>query len=379
MSPFVDNDSVIKTSYLATGKRWLFSRKLELQKLSLESHSVLTKSFCIPDTIVNGEWNENIDEINPEYEPEPLDLHAKLYIGSKAGHYTWLIGSANLTKPAFDRNIECLFEIKTDDYHYSPSSVFGELVTDEYENKLFEEFNVESSEQKATDETLSRLLRKLEFEIINCPFSGKIIPDGTDHYFRYEMYFDATGFRAPDNFTVYIQIINVPLSSGYGLVIKPNCVNVLPYSDLLKESQLSRYFVISIIHKGTPERSFIIKAEIDLPETRYGRIISEIIDSREKFMQYLRLLLSENGIVDTETVDRNTVRIEYSSGDEVPIWEKYNFPLFEELLKATARHPDKLKRIDETIRKLSADKESVTILTPEFLKLWEVSNQYLGK
>jgi hypothetical protein len=46
-----------------------------------------------------------------------------------------------------------------------------------------------------------------------------------------------------------------------------------------------------------------------------------------------------------------------SKGDhyESSNWSKYDIPLYEELLKAAAQNPDKLKSIDDVITKLVAN------------------------
>lgn len=381
MSPFADDETVIQTASNINGKKWLFSRSTELEKLKSESFKAITKSFCIPDIIVNGERNELMDEIETETGTESLDLHAKLYIGSRGSTFTWLLGSANLTRPAFRGNIECLLEIKSDDYSFRSASIYNELVSTETEKKLFEEFIPVLKELDSADLDISQKLREIEFSLICCSLTGEVIGDETGNYYSYSLMLDASRLKITEGFKIYIQLINSSLSDGLGILIKAGEINRPDFNQKFKVSQLSRYFVVNITYKGELERSFIIKADIiNIPfDERENRVIAEIIDSQDKFLAYLRLLLSEKGIVDEAIELKNEAgRLKHDIVG-MPIWERYRFPLFEELLKAASRQPEKLRRIDETIGRLSALKETESFITTELLQLWDVFKRYSSK
>jgi hypothetical protein len=376
MSPFVDDASVQEIANKATEKSWLFSRRTEVQKLTSLSFGVLNCTYCIPDIIVNGERIESMSDDVPNVEPESLDLHAKLYISRKGNTNTWMLGSANLTQPAFGRNVECLIEIKTDDFQLSPESIMRQLVSTEKERKLFEEFTYSGEKPADPEENIEQAIRRLEFGIINCSFAGRIIPDESGKLFSYEIILDASNLEPGKDFRIYIQPFSPQLDADLGELIKASEKNIIHFKEHYKETQLSGFFVFSISYKGQWKKSFLLKAEIQLPESRTGKILSEVINSKEKFLQYLRFLLSDSGIVGDLI---NNVSNNKSKGEHYGnlIWAKYDIPLYEELLKAAAQNPDKLKSIDDIITKLVANEETKDVVTHELLQLWSVFKEII--
>lgn len=376
MSPFVDDASLINIANKASRKAWLFSRKMELNKLKQTSFEYLNNAFCIPDIIVNGEWDANRAEEIPNVVPEPLDLHAKLFISRKGTTNTWLLGSANLTQPAFGRNIEFLIELNTTDNQFHPDSVYKELVSNAEERKLFEEYDFTNIVDHDSQDNIKQLIRKLEYEIIKCPFSGKIIPDDSAKYFTYEMEFDASKLKIENDFKIYIQLINSDWDSDHGKLIKPKELNTISFSELQTESQLSKYFIFSITYQGKCVKNFMLIAEIDLPVTRSGKILAEIITSKDKFLQYLRFLLQGNGLV--EEFDNNSSnRKNGGNENHDSIWFKYNIPLYEELLRAAAQQPQKLRNIDGIITKMLSNEDTKAFISPELIQLWNVFKEVI--
>lgn len=376
MSPFVDDNSVRMVAAKAAKKSWLFSRRTELRKLNGGSFGLLNNSFCIPEIIVNGERMDNMSDDLPNAEPESLDLHAKLYISRKGNTNTWMLGSANLTQPAFGRNVECLVEIKTEDYQFSPEKIFKQLVSTENEKKLFEEFISSEEEVVDAEEKIEQAIRRLEYSIINCPFNGRIHPDETKKLFNYEIVFDASNLELGKEFKVYIQPFSPQLDADLGKLIKPSELNTIQFEEYFKETQLSCFFILSIAFKGQWKKSFLLKAEIELPESRAGKILSEIINSKEKFLQYLRFLLSDTGVVEDLIYNMSSNKSK-EAYYENSIWSKYDIPLYEELLRAAAQDSHKLKSIDDVITKLVANEETKDVVTPELLQLWSVFKEII--
>jgi hypothetical protein len=375
LSPFVDDKTVKAIADKASKRAWLFARKNELQKLKPDTFEHLTESFCIPDIVVNGEYmDDRTDEI-PNVEPDNLDLHAKLFISRKGNTNTWLLGSANLTDPAFGRNIECLMEMKSDDYNYRPETIYKDLVSTAAENKLFEEYIHDHKLERDELEELEPKIRKLIFDITCSSISGSLVMYNAGEYYSYNMSFDATDLRVPEGFRVFLQPWSIESRADLGLQIETSKPNLLNYAQQLKESQLSKYFVINLTYKSKWIKSFLVKAEIDLPITRHGKILSEIISSKEKFLQYLRFLLSNTGIVDES--DANSNKSSGNSGANDALWSKYSLPLYEELLKASSHYPDKLKSIDELFTKLQADESSREYISTELNDLWTIFKPFI--
>jgi hypothetical protein len=124
-------------------------------------------------------------------------------------------------------------------------------------------------------------------------------------------------------------------------------------------------------------RAFLMKVEIDnLPETRVSRILRSIINSRDRFFEYLRFLLADD--LNKEPIGaENDDRRGSLSGEPASIWDT-TVPIFEQLLLAASRSPRRLKAIDDVIEQLRKEegKDSATRVVPqEFLDFWEAFKQ----
>jgi len=117
--------------------------------------------------------------------------------------------------------------------------------------------------------------------------------------------------------------------------------------------------------------------EIDLPYSRLNKIFTAIIDSREKFLKYLTFLLT----------GEETDLIGNASGSKEKGWAKENdagafsgTPVYEKLLIASSRFPDKLKSIDSLIQRLKSETTAADepIVTPEFESFWQVFQTYMN-
>ncbi len=373
MSPFIQEKYIMEIAGKSTEKCWLFSRKCELQKIAPEAFEYLKESYCIPDIVVNGEFTDNRADEIPNADPDYLDLHAKLYVSRKGNTNTWFLGSANLTSPAFTRNIECLIELKTDENYYRPESIFKELVTTDKENKLFEEFFPDDKKTAPDQDKLESIIRNIIYDTTCSVLSGVLVPDDAKIYYTYNMRLDATLLQIPKDFKVFMRPWSTETVADHGLKIKTGKVNELYFDHPLKLSQVSKYFVFTITCKGEKQKEFLVKAEIEIDnEQRQGKILAEIIDSKEKFLQYLRFLLSNSGIADEmEIVHQNTNKSESNLPSEA-IWNKYNLPLYEELLKSASQQPQKLRSINDLITKLKSEENTKDFISPELSELWNI-------
>jgi len=120
-----------------------------------------------------------------------------------------------------------------------------------------------------------------------------------------------------------------------------------------------------------------MKVEIDgLPETRVSRILRSIINSRDRFFEYLRFLLADD--LDKEPVGAETDdNGGNGDGDGASIWD-LSTPIFEQLLLAASRSPRRLKAIDDVIqqlRKEEGDDSTSNVIPHEFSDFWEAFQQ----
>ena len=373
MSPFLDDESILKTLEKGSDQYHLFSRKEALAKLKPDTLKLVTQAYCITEEIVSGEYDDLKTEVISDEEPQSLDLHAKLYVMRSGALSTWLLGSANLTSPAFGRNIECLIELNTTDPGASPEQIMRELVSDKKERKLFDPITLVPEPATESEVSFDQLVRRVEYQLINCPFSGTTEKDEShpDAY-RYQMVLDATLLVLPPAFSVRISpFSNLKWSDKEGQITSGQ-VNQIAFQQPLRESQLSLFFIMTIQYEGSVEREFLIKADIELPKTRNGRILAEILDSKEKFLQYLQFLLSEDGIPDQDTALLDTILGGQNSIESASAWARFRFPIYEQLLKTASQRPDKMKSIDDLFQRLGQEEQTKDVVPVELLELWQI-------
>lgn len=376
MSPFIDDKSLKNIASISHAKSWLFSRKMELQKLKWDTLSNVEKVYCIPDIIVEGELDEiKADEI-PESEPQSLDLHAKLFIRRKNSKNTWLLGSANLTAPVFGRNVECFIELKSNEKTSSPESIRKDLICNVKEKKLFEEYEHCETQIDNNEEIIERQLRKLEFQIIKCILKGRVILNSKTDLYNYEIKIDASHLLVPSHYNIYVLPFYEDMSTNFGERLIPGQKNIIKFKNSIKESLLSNFFILNIIYKQICKKSFIVKAEIEIPKTRDGKILTEILHNSEKFLQYFRFLLSDTGTIDNILTDDENQQ----TGNLSKSWNilsKYRIPLYEELLKTSSQNPERLKIIDDLFTKILSNEETIDIISPEIIEVWKIFKQII--
>ena len=103
-----------------------------------------------------------------------------------------------------------------------------------------------------------------------------------------------------------------------------------------------------------------------LPTERHAAILRWVIDSREAFFRYLRLLLSEFG-------DPISAALVAQEGTGAKPWATAadDAPLLEDMVRALCRGGERLHAIEQLMARLEAENDTGTDLIPaDFRKLW---------
>ncbi|MEI6174180.1 MAG: hypothetical protein WCR01_10535 [Bacteroidota bacterium] len=383
MSPFLDDKMVKDISLKATKKRWLFARKDELEKLNKGTFSEIKPAeyFCINERILSGAMDERVPEDSADSPPSNYDLHAKLFINRVANSATWYVGSANLSSAAFDRNTECLIELKSNDRSTFPETIKKLLVTNDNQNNLFEQLDPSQFIQPEPDDQLKQQLRKLEFDLASCKISGKCNPTaaGVD-LFQYDIAIDTSNISWLPDFSIHVKPLFLHKSPDPGYQIAPEVLVSFTFQESFTLSQLSRFFIISISHtkEENIKKQFLLLSDIEVPESRLARVFSEVIDSSDKFLKYLMTLLNESGLIESfvpqQGIDSPSINI---SKYRTVAHNFYDVPLYEQLLQAASRNPSKLRSVEEAICRIKEDTEKQGIVPDEFMEMWKIFKSFV--
>jgi len=376
ISPFVDDVSIKQLAEKSNRAINICSRKEELDCLSVETIEEIgeNKFFQFSEFIRDAEY---IDGMSDERQLERMlqNLHAKIFVGSKNNNQHWFMGSANCTSPAFGRNVEFMVELKTNQSKLSPKKTLKTLTeSKEKDLPLFEKYDVKLRNDIFEEKNIEHDLRKIIYDVTGLLFSGKLTKREQNSGILYDLLIecDATKFTIKDGFEV--QLKPLPESARISDMLIPGKLNHIRKYTGYSELQLSPFLQVSILHKNEVKKSFVLQMEIELPDTRMNKIFNSIINNEEKFLKYLSFLLS------TEPPEPIGTECFQSKGDVKNDQPFQLMPIFENLLVTASRKPDRLRLIENLMKRVKADGEQgASIVSEDFLKLWSVFNEYRNR
>ena len=403
VSPFLSEKWLDKIATL-DAKKILVSRADSLDAVSEKAYGKLkeksTEFYTLdesaerPEGIIEGsegtEENSN-GETETREDGEDLvlnrpdedfsGLHAKLYLAeyNSRNVYLWT-GSANATEPAFSgQNIEFMVRLagtaskigidkflgmaedEQDIKREGPASFLGMLrpyrrpaaitPTDPVEKKLEDIL-------KAAWEGFSRM-------------KGKLSAQSTVD----EQYILRLVLSGPLNFQGEIS------GSCYPITLRKNSAHDL--QPLLEGKEIEfagipaasltgfiAFKIIARLQGKSASEDFVLKFPAEgFPEDRDSRILRSIINDPEQFLKYLLFLLSERDRPGSaEDMFEGLRKRGKEQGNSQFSWR---LPLFEELVRAFSREPEKIEQIASLVKDFQTNLDARQIIPEEFLKIWD--------
>jgi len=321
----------------------------------------------------------NFDTVD-EASSEGLEqgLHAKFFLGLKDGKSNWFIGSANCTDPAMERNIEFLVRLVSEGKdRFKPFSIKKQLtgeLADSKSIKLFEPYDLEEGVDQGPTLNLDLQVRKLKYVVSKAKLQGRIEESEQRSSFRFSITYDARKLKLEEGFSITLK----PLveSSKKPYLLKVGEMNEISSFGPYSEAELSPFVVFTIYKDDIRMSSFLLEMEVELPESRLGRIFSLIIDNREKFLKYLTFLLTgeETSLISDSDMKKSAIGNAGKNGG------LDGTPLFEKMMLASSRNPSKLKAVDDLVERLKSEKqEEKEIIDNDFEKFWSIFKEFVPK
>ncbi|GGG51703.1 phospholipase D family protein [Bizionia arctica] len=368
VSPFLDKTTL---NYFtgSTKQCAVFSTDFELSSLKEADLKSVTKKFCFSPFIEEAESMDELSE--PDEIPMSQSLHAKLFIDKKGSSISWYLGSANATKPASEKNIEFMVELKTDSSSKGPQQMVRKLTTtSDSPICLFEPFDSEERTILESEKIKEQQIRKIIHTLSDIIITGKAIKNESGNY-DLEITVPKKDLKLPEG--IIIKIKPLPEKRKSSVAINAIEEQIITDFNNYEEINLSPFLIIEIELNSKIEKRFVVDMKINLEETRFNKIFSTIINNRSRFLNYLSFLLSE------ETPDK--LEDEYiankkrkGTGMDTSIAFFDGTPIYEKLMITSSRNPERLKKIDRLIERLKGEKETngTEIVTIEFEELWQV-------
>lgn len=359
ISPFVDNKT-IQNLKGQSSKITLISRQEELDLLNpavLKNVDV----YCLNPLVVSRE-----DDFNePNDLPSNQNLHAKIFIGRKNLKTEWFLGSANCTSPAFDRNAEFLVNVISNHKNTELKSLKKILLDDQ--SNLFQKYWPNEQKPQEEQKKLELLLREITHIIGKGIYKGKVLTNPNNENFDIALE-TLTEAISNKDFNITISLIHrkdqeSPIQFGG----KESFV----FSNIALVN-LSEFLIFSIYYKKEKQSRIALKMEIDIPEERENIIFQNLINNKIKFYQYLQFLLSPEDFTESMFIDEELSDKKIGKAANENSLQLYA-PVYENLLLAASRNPEKLKEVNNIVERLEKiDSEIVQ----DFKPIWKVFKEF---
>ena len=328
-----------------------FSRNQHLNRVLISRiNSITPDIFDLFDEVyVPAEGLED-NSILQEIDDEPKrDLHAKVIFKDTYTENAIFIGSFNATANAKDRNVEIMVK-----FRYKPYKASLRLIKEQFVDNSYPAFQrlLSSSSEEAEEDSEEMT----DFsDIISSVQNARVQLDDNGSY------------------SVIVRLSSdIPFASILPLYLNGRRTFKKLSSEIVFDHMTIRDLSELFIIKKKDEYR-VIKIHVDdLPiEERNDAIISMIIDSKPKFLQYILYLLSE----DPELATLEIGQLLKEGNNENKNDESIITPsIYEKMLLAAARDPEKIKAIKDIMNHVEADK-----VEDEFRKLVECFEEFIGE
>lgn len=370
VSPFIkDAGNQVKAlnwlsnQVLEGGKKILFSRAEELNAIGKDK-LLDWECYSINPEVVEGE-----EKIEDGYELH--NLHAKLIVTQRGAVTDWHLGSANATSAALGdvkndspRNTEFMLRFSEYSNKIGHAKLIEQLVGDEEGRGLFVKHIFEDIIEQE-DLGNDAKLRSVVFELINASWllRGEIQESSS----KYTMTLDVTSnnlFKKIQDEGIYVEVDQLAVAGA-----KKELSTHMKWTDI-ELTQISAFLPISIRLKDMSVDdtvNILVQAEIEIEggDIRNQGILRKMLDSKDKILSYIRMLL--NPEADKNEWLESNVSKESKNNGEIDIFDT-DTPLFEQLMLTAARHKDALVRLESLIQSL--EKSDIEI-PEEFNSLWK--------
>ena len=390
LSPAIVRQFIQRRTHRSEAFR-LVSRREELAKLSEEDlrsvqayhlKDTALAEFADPELSEDAVYenmastNSTAPAASPSTRPELHDIHAKVYAFSTSLHYHFLLGSANLTNRAHRGvNVEAMLSLTGTANRMNRHYLASALDLDKADS-LFEryEYRPDAAPTEATAaEQLDAARAALVEQLMQAKLlSAELVEQPNDYYqLRYSI--DLRGLAAAKNIrtnAVYLYRPARPEMLEYGEL---NTFNV----DRLNPAEVSRWLAFELTHVPSGERErFVLLADFAVPPRRDDLILSSLFTNRDAFFSYLQLLLHD------------AERPEWNEDDGLELGAGPGIgrgvygaapPLYEDLARRLALHPERLGRVDVFVQLLERDERMESLQLQEFSQLWAVFRQAMAQ
>lgn len=330
VSPFIDADTL----------QWMNARRPTQDKILITRLDSLTPDIMELYSADNREiWvMSQLAGIN---DIQPMDLHAKMFFSAaplSGGTYLWL-GSANATPNGFSRNSEFMLRLRFKRGRNRFEDFKAEFCDDRMQ--LCERVSsLPAFEPSDEDNSLAVSVRR--FLIARNNLSARVV----DNDGAFNVVISAARLKGIDG-TVSFAPVQEPAN-----VCPLDPVSRLCEIGITARAHLSEFYILSVTpsdEKIRPVRMVIKIPTSGLPDDRDDHIFRSLIDSRDKFLDYVELMITDR----PQELAGMMVAESYSSAS-LPQQSRRSPAIYESLLRVAASEPQRLNDLNKLVDRLDA-------------------------
>ena len=362
ISPFCTNEALTHLAGTTESPDALITRPETLLELSPESRARFGRRLALDEAAEteDGEDAEQVDALDTH------GLHAKVYVFERGWNTHVVLGSANATNAALlgASNVEVLAEIVG-----KRSRVGGidRLLGPEGLGEVLVELQEPDSEaagdpeQKAAQEALEQARRTVASADLRVRCNES---DASDVWqvLLVGAIDDLTGIATARAWPITVgddHAVDLAQLAGRGDVAlgtyaPASLTGLIAFELRTSVRDLRVRFVLNLPIDG-------------LPDARDAAILQTVVRNRDGFLRYLLLLLGDLGFGPPapDTHGPGGAGLWGSGGQG-------GMPLLEELVRAYAREPERLREVGRVVQRLTEGTDGQDIVPPEFLDTWRV-------
>lgn len=225
---------------------------------------------------------------------------------------------------------------------------------------------------------LKKQLERLQRSLAKSALFVKVSPSKSRNYYNLELHFSPR-LKFPDARDIEGLVWPISLRKRSALSLKfPGPFLPFIFNNVCVD-KITGLFAIELNCKPLKKTiSFVLNLPVKgMPTNRDEKIMQMIVSNQENFLRYLLLLLYEGEYSYLASDIAAKIGDIRKRGQDWSFFE--DMPLFEELVRAYSRSPEKIKRISKLITDISKTEEGSKIIPDEFKDLWASFQAAKGK
>lgn len=349
ISPFATDDGLQHVAPYGSMSVQVVSRAEDLDRLDPQTLSRLTATYVIDDAAAL----EQADDIATARQDLLAGLHAKIYVIERGFATHLVLGSANATKAAFDGNIEFLVELVGKksrlgiDTFIGPDAAFRQMLAD---------YPALGGNLASADDEADQVLQEALRSLATLAFRSEARRSG-------ELYTMHVTTSAPpclgETITATVELLTRP---GDTARLQASGDMTFPGIEMV---DVTPFLVVRVTDaRGESRATVVLAALTGDPPGRHDELLARQIDTPEKFLRLLALMLSLGGAGGMP--DR------VGDGTGSARWNAGQLGVFETLVRALGTAPSVLADIAPLVERLQRSEKGRRILPEGFAELWDL-------